>query len=241
MMSNSQLEVCSSSIDDVVAAIEGGADRVELCRDLEKDGLTPDYEIIRTTVGLSRNAGRHFDVMVLVRCRPGGFVYTDEEKALMKRSVSEIISLCADGVVVGSLNPDGSVDSVWVREIVKMAHASGLSVTFHRAFDHVADFSKALEALVSAGVDRVLTAGGRDGAEKGADTLSKLISRAGDRIIVMPGGGVRSSNISYLKRTTGAGEYHSSCRYTSAGGHNGANVEEIRKIAQFLKEDSIDD
>lgn len=80
-MNNSHFEVCSSSIDDVVAAIEGGADRVELCRDLEKDGLTPDYETIRTAVGLARNAGRHFDVMVLVRCRAGGFVYTDEEKA----------------------------------------------------------------------------------------------------------------------------------------------------------------
>lgn len=240
-MSNSQLEVCSSSIDDVVAAIEGGADRVELCRNLEEDGLTPDYETIKAAVGQSRNAGRHFAVMVLVRCRAGGFVYTDEEKALMKRSVAEIITLGVDGVVVGSLNLDGTVDSSWVKEIVEMAHASGLSVTFHRAFDHVADFSKALEELVSAGVDRVLTAGGHDGAAKGADTLSKLISRAGDRIIVMPGGGVRSSNISYLKRTTGAGEYHSSCRYTSAGGHNGANVEEIRKIAQFLKEDSIDD
>lgn len=241
MMSNSQLEVCSSSIDDVVAAIEGGADRVELCRNLEEDGLTPDYETIKTAVRLARNAGRHFDVMVLVRCRADGFVYTDEEKTLMKRSVAEIISLGADGVVVGSLNPDGTVDSGWVREIVEMAHASGLSVTFHRAFDHVADFSKALEELVSMGADRVLTAGGRDGAEKGADTLSKLISRAGDRIIVMPGGGVRSSNISYIKRTTGAGEYHSSCRCTSADGYNGASVEEIRKIAQFLKADSTDD
>jgi len=120
---------------------------------------------IKTAVRLARNAGRHFDVMVLVRCRADGFVYTDEEKTLMKRSVAEIISLGADGVVVGSLNPDGTVDSGWVREIVEMAHASGLSVTFHRAFDHVADFSKALEELVSMGADRVLTAGGRDGAE----------------------------------------------------------------------------
>lgn len=240
-MNDCQFEVCSSSIDDVVAAIEGGADRVELCRNLEEDGLTPDYGTIRAAVGLARKAGRHFTVMVLVRCRAGGFVYTGEEKAFMKRSVAEIISLGADGVVVGSLNPDGTVDSCWVSEIVEMARASGLSVTFHRAFDHVADFSKALDDLIEIGVDRILTSGGRDGAEKGANTLSRLISRADDRIIVMPGGGVRSSNISYLKRTTGAGEYHSSCRCTSAGGHNGASVEEIRKVAQFLKADSTDD
>lgn len=228
-------EVCSANIDDVIAAIEGGADRVEICRNLEEDGITPDYEIIKKTVELARNAGRHFDVMVLVRCRAGGFVYTDEEKALMKRSVADIIRLGVDGVVVGSLKADMTVDTEWVGRIVELAHNSDVSVTFHRAFDYVADFGEALDALIGIGVDRILTAGGREGAEQGSEILSQLISRADGRIIVMPGGGVRSSNVSYLRTVTGAREYHSSCRCAPVGGHRGADIAEIRKIAQLLK------
>lgn len=228
-------EVCSANIDDVIAAIEGGADRVELCRNLEEDGLTPDYDTIKKAVGLAQNAGRSFGVMVLVRCRAGGFVYTDEEKALMKRSVADIIKLGVDGVVVGSLNPDMKVDTEWIDQIVEMAHKSDVSVTFHRAFDYVADFGEALDALIGIGVDRILTAGGREGAEKGSEILSQLIRQADGRIIVMPGGGVRSYNVSYLQKMTGAREYHSSCRCASVGGHRGANIAKIRKIAQFLK------
>lgn len=228
-------EVCSANIDDVIAAIEGGADRVELCRNLEEDGLTPDYDTIKKAVESARNAGRRFDVMVLVRCRAGGFVYTDEEKALMKRSVADIIRLGVDGVVVGSLKPDMTVDTEWVGQIVELAHKSDVSVTFHRAFDYVADFGEALDALIGIGVDRILTAGGREGAEKGSEILSQLISRADGRIIVMPGGGVRFSNVSYLRTVTGAREYHSSCRCAPVGGHRGADIAEIRKIAQLLK------
>lgn len=235
-MSKYMFEVCAADLEDVIAAIDGGADRVELCRNLEEDGLTPDYETIKAAVGMARNAGRPFKVMVLVRLRPGDFVYTDGEKELMKRSVADIIDLGVDGVVVGSLTPDGAVDTEWVRQITDMAHERLVSVTFHRAFDHVDDFGKALEALAEAGIDRVLTAGGQEGADKGSDTLSRLVCQADDRIIVMPGGGVRSSNILRLREKTGAKEYHSSCRCTSCGRNHGASLPEVRKIAQLLNE-----
>lgn len=233
-MKKYRFEVCAACIEDVANAIAGGADRVELCRNLEEDGLTPDYDTITAAVEMARNAGRPFEVMVLVRSRPGDFIYTGEEKALMTRSVADIIDMGADGIVIGSLNSDRTIDAEWVRQIVELAHGRRVSVTFHRAFDTVADFNKALESLILTGADRVLTAGGREGAEKGADTLSQLINQADGRIVVMPGGGVRSSNISYLQKVTGASEYHSSCRSTSDAAHTRASLTEIKKIVQLM-------
>lgn len=228
------LEVCCASLEDVAAAIEGGADRVELCRDLEADGLTPEYDTVRKAVAMARDAGRPFRVMVLVRSRDGGFIYAPEEKEEMCRSVADIIAMGVDGVVVGSLNPDLTVDTAWTREIVEMVHARNLSVTFHRAFDHVTDFAQALEDLVAAGVDRVLTAGGTNGAERDADTLARLVRQAAGRIVVMPGGGVRSSNIARLRAATRAVEFHSSCRLLAAP--SVVSPSEVRNLANALNQ-----
>lgn len=225
-------EVCSTSIDDVKAAIACGADRVELCRDLDTGGLTPDYDTIRATVELARKAGRPFSVMVLIRSREGNFIYSEAEKTLMKRSVDEICDLGVDGVVIGALNPDLSIDTVWATQIVELAHAKNCSVTFHRAFDRVTDFDKALDEVIATGADRILTAGGCYGAERGIDTLAQLVRRADGRIIIMPGGGVRSANISHLRDTINATEYHSSCRIDA---QQNASPLEVQKIASLLK------
>lgn len=237
-MNKYRFEVCATSIEDVRAAIEGGADRVELCQNLEADGLTPDYNMIKKSVELAREAGRPFEVMVLVRSRQGDFVYSEEEKELMKQNVSDICGLGVDGVVVGALNPDLTVDTKWIGQIVELVHRKQLSVTFHRAFDSVRDFSSALESLAHLGVDRILTAGCRGGAEKGMNTLAMLWRQAEGRIIIMPGGGVRSSNISRLHGTTGTREYHSSCRCSSENDRKSASLTEIRKIAEYLNAQS---
>lgn len=231
-MSKYLFEVCSTSIEDVKAAIAYGADRVELCRDLDTGGLTPDYDTIRAAVKLARDAGRPFSVMVLVRSREGDFIYSEAEKELMKRSVDEICDLGVDGVVVGALNPDLSIDLAWTTQIVELAHAKKCSVTFHRAFDRVVDFDQALNDVIAAGADRILTAGGCYGAERGIDTLTKLVRRADGRIIVMPGGGVRSSNISHLRDTINATEYHSSCRIAN---QQSASPLEVQEIVSLLK------
>ena len=225
------LEVCCEGLKDVGVAVEGGADRIELCRDLNLDGLTPDGDTIREAVGMARRAGRPFRVMVLVRSRAGDFVYSAEEKETMRRSVVDILDMGADGVVVGSLNPELTVDTPWVQEIVDLTHSRGCEVTFHRAFDHVSEFSTALRELIDCGVDRVLTSGGPEGAEKGAETLARLVSQSAGRIAVMPGGGVRSSNIAGLLAKTNAEEFHSSCHTTPDGG---ADPQEIRRIAEIL-------
>ncbi len=233
-MDKIKFEVCAENINAVKAAIKAGADRVELCRDLALDGLTPDEDTIRRAVALARGSSRRFEVMVLVRPRSGGFIYNHEEKRTMTDSIRTICGLGADGVVTGSLAPDMTVDADWMKEAVELAHSNGLSATFHRAFDHVADPAEALGTLIDIGVDRILTSGGRPDVISGIDELAALNRMADGRISIMPGGGVKSSNISRLHSVVGASEYHGSCRRTSADGNCSTDLQEIKLIVDIL-------
>jgi copper homeostasis protein len=195
------VEACVDSVASSLAAERGGARRVELCDALFDGGTTPSAGMIaacKATVSIP--------VFVMIRPRGGSFVFSDAERDVMRRDVVVARELGADGVVIGGLRPDGTIDRVLVRELVEAAH--GLPVTFHRAFDLTPDFPAALELLVDAGVQRILTAGGASTAAEGATALANLVRQADARVVVMAGGGVREENVRRLVSVSGVTEVH---------------------------------
>ena len=201
------LEVCANTLTSALAAQDGGAIRVELCDNLGEGGTTPSYGQIKLARKLL-----HIKLYVLIRPREGDFLYTDTEFEIMKADVQNCIDIGCDGVVIGILNPDGSIDTKRCSELIKMARDKGLGVTFHRAFDMCNDMDKALEEIIAMGCERILTSGGKSTAIEGAHVIAHLIEKAAGRIIIMPGSGVSESTVADLIHYTKAKEIHSSAR-----------------------------
>jgi copper homeostasis protein len=199
------MEVCANSLSSALAAQEGGAARVELCDNLLEGGTTPSY----AQIALARKM-LNIQLYPIIRPRGGDFLYTDLEFELMKADVSMCRSLGCDGVVIGILKPDGSVDKERCGELIEQARPMG--VTFHRAFDMTNDLFKALEDIIGLGCERILSSGGEASAPLGADVLAMLIAQAGDRIRIMPGAGINTGNIVALVKQTSLKEFHASAR-----------------------------
>lgn len=195
------IEVCVDSTEGALAAQEGGAQRVELCSALFEGGLTPSagaISVAREHVRIGLN--------VIIRPRSGDFLYSDAEMELMTEDIRVAKRLGADGVVIGVLDSDGRVDVDRTARLI--AEARPLSVTFHRAFDMTRDPFEALEQLIRLRVDRVLTSGQESTALAGIDLLRDLVSAAGERMTVMPGGDIQERNIQKIVHLTGARELH---------------------------------
>jgi copper homeostasis protein len=195
------VEACVDSVASSAAAERGGAQRLELCDALFDGGTTPSAGMIaacKETVSIP--------IFVMIRPRGGGFVYSEAERDVMRRDVVVARELGADGVVIGGLRHNGTVDRALVRSLMEAARE--LPVTFHRAFDLTPDLETSLESLADAGVQRVLSAGGTSTAVDGATTLAKLVRQAGSRLIVMAGGGVREENVRSLVSVSGVREVH---------------------------------
>ncbi|WP_374950865.1 copper homeostasis protein CutC [Mucilaginibacter sp.] len=207
-----KLEVCANSVTSAIAAQDGGASRVELCENLAEGGTTPSYGQI-----LLARKYLHIKLFVLIRPRRGDFLYTDLEFELMQADIRNCIEAGCDGVVIGMLNSDGSIDKTRCTELVRMAKQFGLQVTFHRAFDMCADLYKALEDIIEMGCDRILTSGGKSTAMEGANVLMHLVEKAAGRIAIMPGSGITENNVADLVHFTGVTEVHSSARVNIAG------------------------
>lgn len=202
-MKSRRIEVCCTSMADVISARDGGAVRVELCSAIEVGGLTPSAGLI---VGAVRERGM-MRINVLIRPRGGDFIYTTRELAVMEADIEAAKAAGADGVVIGALTPDGAVDMTAMRRL--LAHCQGMDVTFHRAFDDCADPRLALEQVIELGIPRLLTSGCRPTAPEGARIIAGLIRQAAGRIVIMPGSGVTPADITELEAITGATEFHS--------------------------------
>lgn len=200
------MEVCANSVRSALAAQEGGAIRVELCDNLPEGGTTPSY----AQIALAKKT-LSIKVYPIIRPRGGDFLYSELEFNLMKEDIKICKSLNCDGVVIGILKANGSVDKERCAELIEAAKP--MPVTFHRAFDMSNDLEKALEDIIELGCERILTSGGEASAIKGADVLAKLIKQAEGRIIIMPGAGVSANNISDIIKITGAKEFHASARH----------------------------
>lgn len=198
------VEACCPSLDSVRHAVEAGARRIELCERLEIGGVTPSRALIRAALKVAAL----IPVNVLIRPREGDFVYSEEETRQMLDGIGLCKELGVNGVVIGALKADGSVDKETTARLI--AAARPLSVTFHRAIDEAADIFAALEDIIALGADRILTSGGQPTAYEGRFILRDLIARSAGRIIIMPGCGVRPGNIDEIASVTGAAEFHGS-------------------------------
>lgn len=199
------IEIATTDFETTRLAVAGGAHRIELCASLSEGGVTPSY-------GTIRRCRESFTVPLypIIRPRGGDFLYSEQEFAIMKQDVLLCKSLQCDGVVIGMLHSDGKIDRDRTAALIELAYPLG--VTFHRAFDRCVDPEAALEQLISIGCERVLTSGQQPTAPEGVSQIASLQQQAGDRIIIMPGSGVRPDNLIDLARQTGCVEFHSSLR-----------------------------
>ena len=223
-MKKNQLEIACFNYESALIAEESGADRIELCENMQLGGTTPNAVLaVRVREKLS------IKMHVIIRPRGGDFVYTDEEFVEMKQDIKHLKKLSVDGFVFGILNPDGSVNKKQNQELVNLA--SPLSCTFHRAFDHVNSIEQALEDVIDCGFKTILTSGQATSVEEGIDDLEMIQKLAKDRIEIMPGGGLRSSNIKLLQEKLEPTFYHSSAITDNS---ETANPEEIKELRNFL-------
>ncbi len=199
------IEIATSDFVTTRSAVEGGADRIELCASLAEGGTTPSY-------GLILKCREKFPVPIfpIIRPRGGDFLYGKDEFGIMARDIALCKSSGCDGIVTGMLNVDGSIDMIRMGDLVEQAYP--MSVTFHRAFDRCRDPYVALEELIEIGCERVLTSGQKMAAPDGVELISELNKLADGRIIIMPGSGVRKENIRMLAEKTGCTEFHSSLK-----------------------------
>jgi len=235
------LEIAANSLASALAAQEGGADRIELCSALEVGGLTPSHALI----ALAREQLR-IPIHVLIRPRAGDFVYSEHELTTMLRDIEHCVAVGCDGVVIGALDADGSIDKPRCRELI--AAARNLGVTFHRAFDTTRDLSAALEDVIALGCVRLLTSGGQPSALGGGATIHELVQQAGSRIRVMPGGGIDAANIGTIRAQTAADDFHASAKRVlpsrmrdgplidlgMSGGEWRTDTEQVRALAAAL-------
>ncbi len=199
----SKLEIACFNLESALVAQNGGADRIELCDDLASGGITPNYGTFETARKLIT-----IDLFVMIRPRGGNFFYSDEEFEQMKKDILHFSKMNANGFVFGILNEDGSVNVNRNKELVELAHA--LPCSFHRAFDVSRNLLKNLEDVIDCGFKTVLTSGQTKSAIEGLEQLKQLVEHSKGRIVIMPGGGVRSSNIELIKEKVPTSFYHSS-------------------------------
>lgn len=195
-----RVEISVESVAGARAATAGGADRVELCAGLSDGGLTPSAALIEL-------AAAEAEVHVLIRPRPGDFVYSADDRAVMLRDIAVARSAGAAGVVLGALDPAGELA---VAPLVDAAE--GLQLTLHRAIDVCADSLRALDEAVALGFHRVLTSGRRSSVLDGVPLIKDLVARADGRLAVMACGGVRPANVARVVELTGVADVHAGLR-----------------------------
>ncbi len=237
------IEIATSDFTTTKSAVEGGADRIELCANLAEGGTTPSY-------GTIKQCREAFAVSLypIIRPRGGDFLYADEDFSIMLQEIKLCKQLACDGIVTGVLNIDGTIDVK--RMSVLIAAAYPLGVTFHRAFDRCKEPFEALEQLIEIGCERILTSGQQPSVVDGVELVAELQRKADERIIIMPGSGVRKENIKMLAEKTGCVEFHSSLRGKKPGkmeflhpsfknseesySNNAIDVEEVKNLIDAL-------
>lgn len=241
MTPKAKFELCSFNVQSSIMAEEAGAYRVELCDNPVEGGTTPSYgSIKRTRERIS------IKLYPILRPRCGNYYYDEDELAIIRQDIAVCKELGCDGISIGVQKIDGQIDIDRLREFVELAYP--MKVTCNRAFDATPDPLQALEDIIAAGCERILTSGQRSGAPQGSALLAQLVQQAGDRIIIMPGAGINAGNIAQLMQETGAREFHGSLRKTSPNPMTFSNPEvldfgnvylpdmdEMRKIISILQ------
>ncbi|MFT3936597.1 MAG: copper homeostasis protein CutC [Chitinophagaceae bacterium] len=215
-MSKAILEVCAFNVQSCIIAEKAGAYRVELCDNPVEGGTMPSYGTIKQT-----RERISIKLYPIVRPRCGNYYYDEDEIAIIKEDIRICKELHCDGISIGAQKINGEIDVDLLKQFVEWAYPMG--VTCNRAFDATPDPFKALEDIIDAGCERVLTSGQQTGAPEAGKLLGELVKKAGDRIIIMPGAGIRSTNIAQLMKESGAKEYHGSVRKATVNPMSFAN------------------
>lgn len=197
-----KLEICANSFLSAKNAQEAGAHRIELCSELSVGGITPSYGLLKKVI-----EELTIETFVLIRPRSGNFVYSDVEFETMKHDIQLCKDLGCHGIVSGVLQENNTIDFKRTKELVALSEP--LSFTFHRAFDEITDPMKALDQLMSLGVDRILTSGHSKKAVEGINLLKELQAKAENYLIILPGGGISPENAGLFKKA-GFQEIHAS-------------------------------
>ena len=197
------LEACVDSVESACIATQNGAGRLELCANLVIGGTTPSLALFEEVRKRCDNK-----INVLIRPRFGDFCYSKEEFTVMKREIMQFEKAGADGVVIGILKPDGSLDCDRMRECIGLAE--NMKITLHRAFDVCRDPYEALEQAVRLEADTILTSGQEADACRGAECIAALKKQARGRITIMAGSGVSAENIEEIYQRTGVSVFHMS-------------------------------
>ena len=238
-----RLEICANSYQSAVNAQNSGAHRIELCAGLWEAGITPSFATIKKSCALD------IDVFVLIRPRGGDFVYTAHEFEILKTDIENCKNLGVDGIVSGVLRTDNTIDLERTQALVELAKP--LPFTFHRAFDLIEDQEEAIEQLISIGVKRILTSGGKASAPEAFEQLKKLVKKSNDKITILAGGGINSQNIETLL-DSGCKEFHmtastviqskakaatitlNGCKSIPEQNYKVSDASEIRKVLQLI-------
>ena len=218
MSRKSLLEVCAFHVESCVIAERAGATRVELCDNPLEGGTTPSY-------GTIKRAREKLSIALypILRPRSGNYFYSDEEFAILEEDLRMCRQLGCDGISVGVQTRESRIDTERLKRIVEWA--GPLGVTCNRVFDNAPDPFEALEELIQCGCERVLTSGQKRTAPEAGALLRRLVEQAGERIVIMPGAGVKSSNLARLRQESGAREFHSSARVIAPNPVTWANPE----------------
>ncbi len=220
-----KIEIACFNLESAVLAQKAGADRVELCADMSVGGTTPKIEIIKQA-----RENLTIDLYIMIRPRGGNFVYSDSEFEQMKSEIKTIKKLVVNGFVFGILNENKIINIEQNKVLVELAKP--LPCTFHRAFDEVSNYEKALGDVISCGFSTILTSGTFPNVIEGKEVLKQLVNQANNRIEIMPGGGLRSTNVSEINEMVNANWYHSSA---ITDGSETTNQEEIIKLKKKLQ------
>ena len=224
MVQNLRLEIACFNLESALIAQQNGANRVELCDEIKLGGTTPKLEIIQQA-----KAQVTIDLFIMIRPRGGNFLYSDEEFQQMKEDIQTIKKLNVNGFVFGILNSDNTININQNIELVQLANP--IPCSFHRAFDAVSNPFQALEEIIDCGFQTILTSGNAPDVNKGIHKLELLVQKANNRITIMPGGGLRSSNLKEIQQKTKAIYFHSSAITDTS---ELANPEEIQKLKAIL-------
>lgn len=223
-MTKITVECCANSVQSAINGQAGGAERIELCANLELDGTTPSA----AAICMAREV-LEVDLFVLIRPRAGDFVYSDLELEEMIQDIEFCKEIGCDGVVIGALNSDGTVNFKQTKAMVNAAQP--MQVTFHKAFDKTTKPFDALEQIISLGIQRILTSGQADNVTQGINLLKELVNRADGRISIMAGGGLHAGNVLQFY-PIGIREFHSSGRNKK---NQDNTLTDSRKIEEILE------
>ncbi|OED69065.1 copper homeostasis protein CutC [Vibrio splendidus ZS-139] len=206
---NIEIEVCIDNLESLHNALSGGANRIELCSSLALGGLTPSFGMMKQAARISS-----VPVYAMIRPRQGDFIFDDDDVICMLEDIEACSSAGLNGVVLGVLAPNGSIDMPKIQQLVDKAHSLNLGITFHRAIDQCTDYQVALEQVIALGCERILTSGLAVNAEQGINVLANMVKQADGRIDIMAGAGVNATNAKMIQSTTQVPALHLSGKST---------------------------